>query len=250
MSADGRVVAGPRTLAWDSGFLGVSVAMIEAGPDCSADDLEAALRGEGVRAFDLLIVAHPGGSARLRRVLEDAGAALVDTKLDYAMAVRPPAPAAPDMERIGEAANAPDRRALEELALQSGQFSRFRLDPNIGEARWAELYRLWIRNSLSGEMADAVFVRRRGGTITGFVTVKREDSSRARIGLIGVDAADRGAGVGSALVAAARGWAASQGLTELWVATQQANDAANRFYESRGFTLTSKTDIYHLWATR
>lgn len=250
MSADGGGVTGPRTLAWDSSFLGVSVGMIEAGADCSAGDLKAALGGEEARSFDLLVVTHAGGPARLRPVLEREGALLVDTKLDYAMAVRPLAPGARDLERIGAAVNAPDGAALEGLALESGRFSRFRIDPNIGEARWAELYRLWVRNSLSGEVADAVFVGRRAGTITGFVTVKRQDSGRARIGLIGVDAAERGMGVGSELVAAARHWAASQALTELWVATQQANDAANRFYESRGFTLMSKTDIYHLWATR
>lgn len=250
-SAEGQGAAVPRTLAWDSGFLGLKVGTVEAAGDCSAGDLDAALRGDTARGFDLLVISHPGDAAgALRPVLDDAGAILVDTKLDYAMPVEPSPHGIPGAEQIGAPVSLADGAALEALALESGRFSRFRIDPKIGEARWAELYRLWIRNSLSGEIADSVFVRRRTGAIVGYVTVKRQDPSRARIGIIGVDSAERGTGVGSALVGAARHWAASRKLTELWVATQQANDGANRFYASRGFTLHSKTDIYHLWATR
>ena len=226
----------------------MEVGRLEAGPGVTANDLQAVLRSDKARAFDLLVISHHGDSARLRPVLEDSGAMLVDTKLDYRAPARAAAAVAP--ERIGESANAADRAALEGLALESGRFSRFRLDPRIGETRWQELYRLWIRNSLAGRMADAVFVRRRDGAITGFVTVKREASNQARIGLIGVDAAERGAGVGTELVAAARQWAAGEKLKDLWVATQRANRGACQFYTSRGFTLTSETDIYHLWTRR
>lgn len=223
---------------------------LRAGPAVTAEDLQAVLQSDEARTFDLLVVTQAGDSARLRPVLEGAGARLVDTKLDYRAPVQAPAPVAREIERIGEAANVADRAGLEALALESGRFSRFRLDPRIGEARWEELYRLWIRNSLAGQMADAVFAWRRDGAITGFVTVKREASTQARIGLIGVDAAERGAGVGTELVAAARQWAAGERLKDLWVATQRANRAACQFYTSRGFTLTSETDIYHLWTMR
>ncbi|HEX8624844.1 MAG TPA: GNAT family N-acetyltransferase [Allosphingosinicella sp.] len=250
MSVDVHAFPGPRSLPWETDFLGVNVGTLQAGPAVTADTLQAVLRSDEARAFDLLVVAHVGDSARLRPILEDAGARLVDTKLDYRAPVEAPAPVAQEIERIAEAANAADRAALEALALESGRFSRFRLDPRIGEARWEELYRLWIRNSLAGRMADAVFVWRRDDAITGFVTVKREASNRARIGLIGVDAAERGAGVGTELVAAARRWAAGEKLNDLWVATQRANRAACLFYTSRGFTLTSETDIYHLWTRR
>lgn len=223
---------------------------LQAGPAVTADGLQAVLRSDEARTFDLLVVTHAGDSARLRPVLEGAGARLVDTKLDYRAPVQAPAPVAREIERVGEAANFADRAGLEALALESGRFSRFRLDPRIGEPRWEELYRLWIRNSLAGQMADAVFAWRRDGVITGFVTVKREASDHARIGLIGVDAAERGAGVGTELVAAAREWAAGEKLKDLRVATQRANRAACQFYTSRGFTLTSETDIYHLWTMR
>jgi dTDP-4-amino-4,6-dideoxy-D-galactose acyltransferase len=247
VSADARALAGPRPLEWETGFLGIGVGTLRLDAAWTAEALDEVLRSDEAKAFDLLVVAHSGDSARLRPILEAAGARLVDKKLDYSTTVEVD-PSRAQQERIGEAANAADRAALEALAFESGRFSRFRIDPRIGEERWAELYRLWIRNSLAGEMADAVFVHRRAGAITGFVTVKREDPDQARIGLIGVDVAERGSGVGTRLVAAARHWAAADKLTDLRVATQQANRSACQFYASRGFTLTSETDIYHLWA--
>lgn len=250
MSADETASAGPRPLPWDTNFLGVKVGTLHVSPAGAAADLQAALCGHEARAFDLLVIVHAGDSARLGPVLEDAGAQLVDTKLDYRAPVQSPGALAPNIERIGDSAAVADRAALEALALESGRFSRFRLDPRIGEARWEEFYRLWVRNSLAGEIADSVFVWRRDGAITGFVTVRREASDQARIGLIGVDAAERGAGVGTRLVAAAHDWAAGEKLKDLWVATQRANRGACQFYESRGFTLTSETDIYHLWTMR
>lgn len=251
MSDDPGGPLGPRPLPWDTGFLGVGVGTLRLGGGWTVEAVQAALASDEARAFDLLVVTHPGDSAPLRPALEDAGARLFDTKLDYSMAVPAGSPAGQqDIERIGEEADAAERSALEALALESGRFSRFRLDPRIGEPRWRELYRLWVHNSLAGEMADAVFVHRRAGAITGFVTVKRQDPDEARIGLIGVDAAERGKGVGTRLVAAALHWAAAHELTNLRVATQQANRAACQFYTSRGFTLTSETDIYHLWAMR
>lgn len=249
-SAEAGASAGVRPLAWETGFLGVNVGALEIGGAASGEDLAARLGEDEARAFDLLVITCVGDSAGLRPILERAGAVLVDTKLDYEAAVQT-SPAAPEgVELVAAAVNEADSASLHSLALESGRYSRFRLDPRIGETRWAELYRLWIQNSLAGELADAVFAWRRAGAITGFVTVKRQNSSQARIGLIGVAAAERGTGVGTRLIAAARGWSAAQELTKLRVATQQANRAACQFYESRGFSLAARTDIYHLWAIR
>lgn len=49
---------------------------------------------------------------------------------------------------------------LENLAIQVGKYSRFRVDPRIPKEKFLKMYKLWIRNSVNRQLADAVFVVR------------------------------------------------------------------------------------------
>ena len=170
---------------------------------------------------------------------------LVNMRAEYSCAVRPDA-REPGGEIIGSRLAEGDLDRLHDLALQSGEQSRFRLDPAIPEERWASLYRHWMDESLAGKQADAVLVRRREGAIAGMITVSA-DATGGEIGLFGVAGEARGQGVGSTLLADAMGWFAANGCVTARVATQGENQAARAVYQRAGFGLQRLVNVFHFW---
>lgn len=136
---------------------------------------------------------------------------------------------------------------LHELSIESMHLSRFALDPGfrIHLKRYAEE---WIRNSVVGEMADAIFVRRQARVVEGMVSVKLH-SGYSQIGLIVVREMSRGYGYGKALLEAAENYAFHAGMEEMRISTQGENTGAVAFYSRSGYSLSSHQDIYHLWRT-
>lgn len=241
-----RLSVEPR--AWDSSFFGFNVGGMSLDDVADPATIRVALKSPDSRRYQLIIVNHPSGYADLRQGVADAGGRLVDIKCDYRADVSIGFDWPDCVDVITSAATAAEFQALNALALISGEHSRFKVDPRIGKDNWSRLYGLWMENSLSGGIADIVLGYRDAGRTTGFVTIKAQDD-QARIGLIAVDPSCQGRGVGQHLVQAAHCWAAQQKLTSIFVATQQDNIGACRFYERMGFSLATQTDIHHLWTT-
>jgi len=63
------------------------------------------------------------------------------------------------------------------------------------------------------------------------------------VGLV-VDATQQRAGIGHALVAAAEQWAASQGVSTLWVSSNVARTASHPFYETLGYARIKTQHAY------
>ena len=139
-----------------------------------------------------------------------------------------------------------DRRELVRLALQAGEFSRFRQDEHL-RPFFDRLYTLWMERSLSKELADVVLVRKVNDVLSGMVTIKKE-GMRGAIKLVAVSDACRGKGIGTSLLQDAKRWCAGQGITVLTVATQSENLLARSFYEKNGFDVLSVERLYHLWS--
>lgn len=136
---------------------------------------------------------------------------------------------------------------LEQLAYESGQWSRFFIDQRIQTEKAKELYRLWITNSLNGSIADLVLgCYDTQGIILGFITLKHLNDYIS-IGLIAVDSAIRGKGIGRLLVNSAKKMAAERGVTKIEVVTQKKNEQACAFYEKAGFSVKKVEYIYHIW---
>ncbi len=242
MSADPGLRVVP--LDWDTRFFGFAIGALTLEGVPPAPAIRAAADAARARAFRLLVVtdAADGSGA----VLAPLGARRVDTKLDFAAAVRP-ATLPRGIEAIPAAPAPADRDALDALALASGAHSRFRTDPRFGEAAWTRLYRAWMDNSVSGTIADAVLVHRDAGRITGFATIRACGDREARIGLLAVAADRRGRGIGGALIGAVHRWASDRDLRTILVATQQDNAGACRFYQGAGFEVSERLAIHHLW---
>jgi ribosomal protein S18 acetylase RimI-like enzyme len=224
-------------LSWDSALFDLEVgrAVVRSGE--TVDDARAS---EAFGVFQLVYVFSED-------VLELHGLQLFDTKLIFARPTQwidvPPGGAI-QIDTFDGARE--DMGQLCELAVRSGEYSRFRLDPAIPAGKFEELYNEWITKSVTGELAFDVLVARRAGTIVGLTTVG-EKPDLAEIGLVAVAEEARGSGIGGALIREAIVRARRRGFRAIQVATQQANVPAVRLYERAGFTLNSRTHVYHYW---
>jgi len=154
-----------------------------------------------------------------------------------------------DAQRIPDSVHIYKGRLTDELlslALMSGKYSRFKLDPLF--APWYQkLFKTWIEKSLSGEIADAVFVAYKDSSIAGFITLKKRGSV-GHIGLIAVHPKYRGLGIASSLMRAAEAWYYNHGCKKAFVVTQSQNIQACGLYVRSGYSIFSKQVLLHYWS--
>ena len=135
---------------------------------------------------------------------------------------------------------------LENLAIQSGIYSRYNLDPNFSKSQFEKLYRNWIFNSTNKTISDAVLVIYEKNKIVGMITLVKV-AKNGSIGLIAVDSSMRGKGLGVALISAAISWFKMNGCDNLEVVTQTRNIAACNLYEKMGFSEKKVELFFHFW---
>lgn len=135
---------------------------------------------------------------------------------------------------------------LEALAIQSGPYSRFSVDPKLPEEKFIELYKIWINRSLKKEIADEVLVIREGENVVGMVTLGEKDG-KGDIGLIAVERDRRGRKYGEALVRAAQCWFIRRGYEFGQAVTQGGNIPACSLYKKCGYSVEKVEYFYHFW---
>lgn len=236
-----------QTLAWDSGFFGFKVARIvpatlEYG---RLEQVLTAARSQNVSLAYWNIAADDLPS---RKAAESLHGALVEEKVIYAatldIQVIPVPSAGAAIEEYTEPMPTP---AMESLALQSGVYSRFKMDKKISSEQFTRLYIAWIRESTAKRFAEAVLVARsQDGRIAGLLTLGRKNG-RGSIGLLAVDGDKRGQGFGRALVLAAHNWYLRNGLPVSQVATQRNNIPAARLYERCNYSVEKLEKVFHFW---
>lgn len=229
-------------LAWDSQFFGFAVAQVSLPPGAASSlgQLLAQARTHRVRLLYLFLdPADAMGAAAVRQ----AGGRLVDRKVVLQRPVTGPTPACPLTVQLAGSFNA----NLEELAWQSGEYSRFRLDPNFASGVFEQLYSQWLRASLAGELARAVWTcHAPDGSPVGLLTLQPGDEA-ATIGLLAVRDDVRGQGRGQDLLQAALGAVSEWGCPLLRVTTQFDNARAYSFYAAAGFVPVHCEHVYHFW---
>jgi dTDP-4-amino-4,6-dideoxy-D-galactose acyltransferase len=140
----------------------------------------------------------------------------------------------------------PEQQLLD-LSVESGVYSRFKIDDRIGGDKYQDLYRTWIINSVNKKLAAEVLVYKLNETIAGFVTLG-EKKGRADIGIIAVSSAFRGKGIAKSLMLSAENWFfQNSGFKEIQVVTQGDNLPACKLYESCGYEIDKVEYFYHLW---
>ncbi len=136
--------------------------------------------------------------------------------------------------------------ALVALAIQSGLYSRFKVDANFKNQEFERLYTKWIENSFDTSKNARVFGYISEEKLLGFVTLGFKNNI-PDIGLIAVDEQARGMGIGSKLLQYLYAFLMHEQQQELTVTTQGKNLPAMAFYQKNFFEVFSSTYIYHVW---
>lgn len=82
---------------------------------------------------------------------------------------------------------------INDLAVSSGEWSRFRIDSNIPGSAYEAMFKAWIKNSVNRSIADEVFVAKDSetGDIVGLITLKLKEGNITSIGLLAVSRTHR-----------------------------------------------------------
>jgi dTDP-4-amino-4,6-dideoxy-D-galactose acyltransferase len=238
-----------QALPWDSQFFGLRVARltVDAG-GLQVDALTAALAELHTWRADLVYALLESTDIAGIAAAEAAGMRLVDIRVTLECALAPqnvssPLPAGFQLETF----TLRQLPALRNLAARSFSDTRFYRDTRFPRERADALYATWIERSCTSS-DETVLVCEHGDGLGGFITYKANQATgTAQIGLIAVDAAAQGLGIGTALVRAAQAQCAEAALTRLSVVTQGSNLAAQRLYQRCGFLSSSLQLWFHHW---
>jgi dTDP-4-amino-4,6-dideoxy-D-galactose acyltransferase len=135
---------------------------------------------------------------------------------------------------------------LENLAIQSGEHSRFAMDPCLPREKFVSLYKIWTNRSLQKEIARESLVIREAHRVVGMVTLA-EKNGRGDIGLLAVDPGCRRKHYGEILVRAAQRWFIKNGYELAQVVTQGKNIAACNLYKKCNYSIENIEYFYHFW---
>lgn len=136
---------------------------------------------------------------------------------------------------------------LQELALMSGLYSRFKLDKNFKKNEYESLYKQWIYNSVYKNKAMDIIIYEENSIILGFTTLEKKTNDLLDISLVAVDENARGKNIGTKLINYTINHGSKRGFNKIQVVTQQNNLPAVNLYKKCGFEIIKKEYIYHYW---
>ncbi len=138
---------------------------------------------------------------------------------------------------------------LIDLALISGQQTRFNTDPHFAPDLYKKLFSTWIEKSVRGEMASHVLVYKTKERIVGFVSL-RTDKEKPQVVLLAVHPDFEGKGIAFALLSAAERIFLDLGFTEISGATILQNRKALKVYKRHGSEKEQIEYVYHFWKNK
>lgn len=232
-----------KTLFWDSEFFGFPVSRFE----CDKVDINTLTQAIDNSLQDqerlIYLFVNPD-DIESSSSIEGLGAQLVDRKVTYQFLLSSVAEIKSN-ENIKIVNQITPQ--LESLALQSGEFSRFKIDNKFPPHLFESMYRQWLINSVNRLVAfDVLAFQNDLGEEIGLLTLG-EKNDRADIGLLAVDVDVRGRRIGQQLMQEAFILAAAKGYNEIQVVTQLDNTSACIFYEKLGFIRNKVEHVYHFW---
>jgi len=233
-----------QVLDWDSDLFGVKVARITRPYLSIAEisDILLELKGRQVRLV-YWFSEHRCDDAAVKKLCGN----LVDRKITFVIDF-----STVDLDEILSAnvvkpfTNSMPVSVFEDLAIQSGKYSRFAVDQKFPKERFVALYKTWILRSLRKEIAKEVLVIQKGTQIAGMVTLGEKDG-RGDIGLIAVKSGFRRKKYGETLVRAAQRWFIKSGFEYGQVVTQGQNIPACNLYTKCGYSIERTEYCYHFW---
>jgi dTDP-4-amino-4,6-dideoxy-D-galactose acyltransferase len=231
-------------LEWDSSFFGYPVAKIKA-EKISVEKLAVLLKQAKLIGIKLIYLFSDPVDEKTINTAMKTGAKLVDQKIIFQKKIDDSAVTNLDGHIEIYNKDYPSEQ-LVSLSIQSGLYSRYKIDPGFKNNEFEKLYLAWIENSVNKKIADQTFVYVENGKELGFVTLKIKDAI-GHIGLIAVDENSRGRSIGKKLVFAVIDHLIQKKIPDLEVATQIENADACNFYKKVGFDDKKTENIYHIW---
>lgn len=228
-------------LPWDSDFFGLQIGKVVVAKETTLNLSEA-------ESFDLLYFFVSPEDEGVNRMLTNMGAVLVDKKTTFCKSVAPH-DCEPECIYPYYRLNSKKDADVVNIGIQSGIYSRFKVDTHFKPEDFVRLYETWINRAIDREIAKEVFISEDGDRINGVVTVG-EKNGRLDIGIIAVDHFTRGKRIGSNLIRKVEAYALQNGFKEVQVVTQKDNFSACNFYVKSGFSIESVVNIYHLWVKK
>jgi dTDP-4-amino-4,6-dideoxy-D-galactose acyltransferase len=229
-------------LEWDSKFFGYPIAKITV-DQSGSEKLDQLFKDVTSGNFRLTYFFVPPVEKEINERIIKKGGVLVDQKTVFLKTTENHSEFS---NHISELHSTEINERLIELALQAGIFSRFRIDKNFINNEYEKLYIEWITKSINKEISFTTLMARNGSDVLGITTLD-DEVNFANIGLVAVDEAYRGRGIGRDLIHSADTIAFKRGFKEIKVVTQLQNKGACRLYEKCGFRIASITNVYHYW---
>lgn len=248
--------------SFDTNLFGFSVGKLEVENDSKLIEIQGALRqaySSGIKLVFLFAPSIRPGSDPSKAELPGI---CVDDKTTYSLNIssifydelQRTSMAKTSTVRISNVLKASEvSEEVRMLAVSAGEFSRFRIDPNIPRFVNEAMFGEWIKNSVNRTIADDIFVAQdvTSREIIGLITVKMKDSTTGNIGLLAVSSQHRRKGIASLLLRRAVLWCLEQAAwserTVLTVVTQGANRTACSCYEQFGFEVVATQKVFHVW---
>ena len=229
-----------ESLEWDSAFFGFAIGRVQVPtPEELAPSVMQA-DADGIRCLYLLC---PAGDDQLLITALAAGFLPYDIRLelDRELGAADALPA--EVRRATEG----DREALDLIARERFENTRFFADPHFPRSRCRDLYSEWLNRGLTTPPDRVTLTTTDAG---GFIICRAEPrSARGVIELVAVAAGRGGAGTGGLLVDAALTWFAGHGLKSSLVVTQGSNLAGQRLYQRHGFRSREVGHWLHRWSS-
>ncbi|MCZ2845607.1 MAG: GNAT family N-acetyltransferase [Candidatus Bathyarchaeota archaeon] len=230
-----------QVLDWDSEFFGIKVASIEKnifGTGRGSSVLQK-MKLEGID----LCYCYSDSPIDVDEFSEEFKIILVDEKVPLIKTLNRNAVTHPKIKVYDK--NFPDDNLIK-LALRAGEQSRFKVDPNIPNAKSDELFKIWIEKSVQKELATDVLVYREGTNIIGFITVQIK-GGKPYASLLAVQKEYEGKGVSFALMNAVENMLTTKGFSHIYSSTQLSNKKALLIYSRQGLELQDPIFVYHIW---
>ncbi|QWA11533.1 dTDP-4-amino-4,6-dideoxy-D-galactose acyltransferase [Sodalis ligni] len=236
------VHANIEPLRWESDFFGFASGKLVFDP--AAPPVSSA----GLDAFNIVQAKVAAQCPQQLDALAALNFRLVESEIDLSVNVAPPA--GPDIgknaysETVSHSsakirfAGAADIPALRAMASTAFTLSRFR-EPWYSGPDSSRFYALWAENAVLGRFDHRCLVAGPPEAVNGMVTLRDISAEEVRIGLLAVDPAFGGRGIGRLLFNAALDWCRDHHKKRLRVATQTGNIAALRLYIACGATIDS-----------
>jgi dTDP-4-amino-4,6-dideoxy-D-galactose acyltransferase len=229
-----------QLLSWDSACFGYKIGELIA----QSNDILSSLKQAKEEGYSLVYARVNPSDEEKNQILISNKANLVDERITFTKVISQVYPTENQQVEIYKNDFITDE--LLELTLESGLYSRFKLDEKFQNQEFEKLYTAWITNSVKKEIAKQVFIQQNQHKIIGLLTLANKNNY-SEIGILAVNPEFRRLSLGRNLVLSAIRESKLWGFEKIQVNTQKANQGACRFYQKMGFEILTIENVYHYW---